>query len=82
MANPAKRKPPAKGLTNSTKKAKALESRVSGNRKDINTYNSSDGESEGFGDNDDDEEETGEETMSAELRARIVTPRGKHLPHK
>ena len=79
MANPVKRKPPARGLTNSTKKAKALESRVRGNQKEINTYNSSDEESDGFGDDEDDNEETGEETMRAELTGRIVTPRGKHV---
>ena len=31
------------------------------------------------GEDDDDEEETGEGMMSAELTARIVTPRGKHV---
>ena len=78
MANRAKRKPPVKGLTKTTKKLRGLEGRMSGNLKDTNKYSNSDEDSEGFGDNDDDEEETEEETMSAELTARIVTPRGKH----
>ena len=65
MANPAKRKPPVKGLTKTTRKLKGLAGRMGGNLKDTNTYSSSDEDSEGFGDNDDDEEETGEETMRA-----------------
>ena len=50
-----------------------------GNQKEINTYKGSDEESDGFDEDEDDNEETAEETMCAELTGRIVTPRGKEV---
>ena len=79
MANPVKRKPPARGPSDSTKKAKVVGSRGRGSPKEVATYRGSDEGSDGFDDDEDDNEETGEETMSAELTGRIVTPRGKHV---
>ena len=76
MANPVKRKPTARGPSDSTKKAKAVGSRGRGSPKEVATYRGSDKDSNGLDVDEDGNEETVEETMSTEITGRIVTPRG------